>query len=220
MVSVYLTAMAHVVARIEALDRIPLGEAGDWRPIRRALGITSVAVNAYTAAAAGDLVIEPHDELGPGSGHHEEVYIVLTGRATFTVAGEAIDAPPGTIVKVDVEDRREATAAEPDTTVLVLGGKPGAALPVSPFEHWYAADPAYQAGDYERAIAIASEGLADYPEHGTLHYQLACYEALAGHREAAIEHLEVAYANDPRAREWARGDEDLASIRDAPEFQS
>ena len=29
-------------------------------------------------------------------------------------------------------------------------GKPGAALPVSPFEHWYAAEPAYLAGDYRR----------------------------------------------------------------------
>jgi tetratricopeptide (TPR) repeat protein len=211
--------MAHVVSRIDELERVALHGAGAWRPIRRALGITSVAVNAYTGDSAGDGVIERHDELGPGSGKHEEIYIVLSGRATFTVAGEEIDAPPGTVVKVDMEDTREATAAEADTTVLVLGGKPGAALPVSPYEHWYAAEPAYQAGDYARAVEIASEGLADHPEHGTLHYQLACYEALGGNREKAIEHLKVAFANDERAREWARGDEDLASIIDAPELR-
>ena len=43
---------------------------------------------------------------------------------------------------------------------------PGAALPRSPFEHYYAAQPAYDAGDYDRAVAIAGEGLADWPEHG------------------------------------------------------
>jgi len=207
--------VSHTVTHIDELDRVPLGQVGVWRPIRRALGITSVAVNAYTGEAPGDHVIERHDELGPGSGHHEEIYVVITGRATFTLAGEEVDAPAGTIVKVDAEDVRGAKAAEAGTTVLVLGGKPGAALPPSPYEFWYAAEPAYRAGDYDQAIAIASEGLADYPDHGTLHYQLACYEALAGRREAAIEHLRIALANDDRAREWAAGDSDLDSIRDA-----
>lgn len=211
--------MAHVVASIGELERIQIGGAGAWRPIRRALGITSVAVNAYTGDNPGDLVIEHHDELGAGSGGHEEIYIVLSGRAAFTVGGEEIDAPAGTVVKVDMEDTRGASAAEADTTVLVLGGKPGAALPVSPYEHWYAAEPAYQAGDYARAVEIASEGLANYPEHGALNYQLACYEALGGNREKAIAHLKVAYANDERARDWAPGDEDLASIIDDPELQ-
>jgi tetratricopeptide (TPR) repeat protein len=100
--------------------------------------------------------------------------------------------------------------------VLVIGGKPGGALPVSPYEHWYAAQPAYEAGDYARAVAIASEGLRDWPEHPSLHYQLACYEALAGHREPAIDHLRIAYANNPATREWAAGDNDLRTVRDDP----
>jgi tetratricopeptide (TPR) repeat protein len=206
--------VSHTAVHLDDLERVRFEHAGDWRPIRRALGITSVAVNAYTADEAGGRVIERHDELGPGSGHHEEIYVVVSGRAAFTVAGEEIDAPAGTIVKISPEETREAIATADGTTVLVLGGKPGAALPVSPYEYWYAAEPAYEAGDYERAIAIASEGLADYPEHGTLHYQLACYEALAGHRDAALEHLKVAFANDPRTCEWAEGDRDLDSVRD------
>jgi tetratricopeptide (TPR) repeat protein len=207
--------VSHTVAQLDDLERVPFAHSGDWRPIRRALGITSVAVNAYTADEAGAPLIEPHDELGPGSGHHEEIYVVVTGHATFTIAGEEVDAPTGTIVKISPEDKREARAVAPGTTVLVLGGKPGAALPVSPYEYWYAAEPAYQAGDYERAIEVASEGLSDYPQHGTLHYQLACYKALAGRREEAIEHLRAAYAGDPRTREWAKGDGDLDSVRDA-----
>ena len=61
--------------------------------------------------------------------------------------------------------------------MLALGGEPGAALPASPFEHYYAAQPAYDAGDYDRAVEIASAGLADWPDHPLIHYQLACYHA-------------------------------------------
>jgi len=106
-------------------------------------------------------------------------------------------------------------AAEPGTSVVVVGAPPSNAFPVSPWEYWFAAQPAYEAGDYARAVEIVSEGLRDYPEHATIHYQLACYHALAGERERAIEHLRVAYERDPRTREWAAGDSDLDSVRDA-----
>ena len=111
---------------------------------------------------------------------------------------------------------RGATATEDGTTVLVIGGVPGAAGPRTVFEYWYEADPHYQAGDYARAVEIASQGLEDWPEHPSLRYQLACYEALQGNREAAVEHLKIAYAGNPKTREWAAGDEDLASVRDDP----
>jgi hypothetical protein len=208
--------MSASVRHVDELERIRIGGAGWWRPIRSALGVTGVAVNAYTADQAGDELIEHHDETGHGAAGHEELYVVLTGRATFTVGGEERDAPAGTLVLVGAETRRGAVAAEPDTTVLVLGGAPGAALPVSAYEYWYRAEPAYRAGDYETAAAIAGEGLAEWPRHPSLRYQLACYEALAGHREAALEHLRIAYAEGPRTREWAAGDEDLASVRDDP----
>ena len=82
---------------------------------------------------AGDELIERHDETTTGAGEaHEELYLVLDGRATFTVAGDEVDAPAGACVLVDVGTMREAVAAEPGTRVLALGGKPGAALPPSP----------------------------------------------------------------------------------------
>jgi len=205
--------VAFARVHLDELDRARLAEAGSWRPIRRHLGLTGVGANAYTADAAGDPLIEPHDELSPGAGRHEELYVVLTGAATFTVSGETFEAPAGTFVRIDVGDRREAVAAAPATTVLVVGGAPGAALPPSPFEFWYAAQPAYDAGDYAQAIEIASAGLEHHPRHGSLHYQLACYHALAGATGSAREHLEIAFAEDPRTRAWAAEDPDLASVR-------
>jgi hypothetical protein len=112
-----------------------------WRPVRRTLGVTAFGINGYTGVAVGDEVIERHDENSPNSGGHEELYLVTSGRATFAVDGETRDAPVGTLVLVAPGVMREAVAAEPETTVLVIGGPPGAALPVSAFEYWYAARP-------------------------------------------------------------------------------
>ena len=204
--------MPHAVTHLDQLDRVPISDAGAWRPIRRALGLTGVGAAGYTGEQPGDLIIERHDELSPGSGRHEELYVVLTGAATFTIGEETIPAPAGTLLRIDVGDMREARADVPDTTVLVVGGKPGAAMPPSPFEYWYAAQPAYDAGDYDKAYAIAAEGLEHHPDNGTLHYQLACYRALGGDVEAARRHLEIAFANDARTRAWAERDADLENV--------
>jgi tetratricopeptide (TPR) repeat protein len=200
---------------VDAIERIE-NDGIVWRPIRRTLGVSALGINGYTADRPGDLLIEPHDETSPGAGGHEEIYLVWSGAARFTVGDDELDAAAGALIRVSVGVRRAAVATEPATTVLVFGGKPGAALPTSPFEYWYAAQAAVGAGDYAGAVAVASEGLADWPEHGQLNYQLACYHALAGHREAALKHLRVALANDPRTRGWAAEDEDLASVRDDP----
>jgi mannose-6-phosphate isomerase-like protein (cupin superfamily) len=208
---------AYAVSDLDRLERIPLGEAA-WRPVRRNLEVTGFGVNAYTAARAGTEVIEPHDETSAGAGGHEELYVVLSGAAEFEVDGERIDAPEGSLIRVDVGVERSAKATLDDTTVLVLGGPPGTALPVSPFEYWYAAQGPYALGDYERAIEVASEGLSDYPRHPSLHYQLACFNALAGRSDAALDHLQTAVAGNPEIASWAPEDSDLDSIRSDSRF--
>lgn len=202
---------------LSELERIDLGHS-IWRPIRRPLGITAFGINAYTAASAGEEVIEPHDEMSAGAGAHEELYLVASGSAEFTIDGERVEAPAGTMIAIDVGTQREAIATADETTVLVIGGRPGTGLPVSPFEYWYAAAGPASRGEYDEAITIASEGLADYPDHPTLHYQLACYQALAGRPDQAIEEMTLAARGNPETIEWAADDEDLDSIRDDPRF--
>jgi tetratricopeptide (TPR) repeat protein len=206
------------VARLDEVE--PIDVAGvNWLPLRRALGATGFGVAAFTADAAGERLIEPHDETSGGAGGHEELYFVLSGRATFTLGEGELDAPAGTLVLVPVGLHRTAVAEEPGTTVLAVGGVPGAAMPPSPFEYWFLAEPAYRAGEYERAIEIASEGLPLYPDHASLRYQLACYCSLAGRGDEAVEHLRVAFAaGDPRVRAWAADDSDLDPIRNRPDY--
>ncbi len=91
-----------------------------WRPVRRTLDIGAFGINAYVAPNAGDDVVEEHTERSLG---HEEVYVVLAGRATFTLDDETVDAPAGTVVFIrDVDVKRHARAEEPGTSVLAIGG--------------------------------------------------------------------------------------------------
>jgi mannose-6-phosphate isomerase-like protein (cupin superfamily) len=94
-----------------------------WRPVRHALNARLIGLAAFTAQHAGAPLIERHRESADGRGH-EEVYVVLRGRATFTLDGEELDAPAGTLVRVDPQVQREAVAAAHDTAVLALGGDP------------------------------------------------------------------------------------------------
>ena len=95
--------------------------------VRRDLGITAFGVNAYRAPVDAE-VIREHDETGIGASLQEELYVVLNGRAGFTVDGEEIDAPAGALVYVRPEAKRGAVAKAEGTTVLAIGGTPGKAL--------------------------------------------------------------------------------------------
>ena len=207
------------MARILRIDELePIAVAGvRWRPLRRELGITGFGINAYTADA-GEHLIEEHDETGAGAGRHEELYIVLTGHARFTVDREAIDAPAGTLVFVpETSSRRAAVATADGTNAVVIGGDSGSVKP-SAWEHYFAAQPAVDAGDPQRAYETAAAGLQDHPDNASLHYNLACYASLAGDAERAIMHISRAFELDPATRQWAEGDTDLDGIRADPRY--
>jgi hypothetical protein len=206
---------------VDDLERLHATEHGIWRPVRRRLGITAFGINGYTAERAGDPVIEPHDELGSGAGHHEELYLVQSGHATFTIDGEEVDAPAGTLVFVpDPEARRSAVAVEAGTTLLVIGGRTGAALPTAPYEHWFAAEPVFRAGDHAGAEAILLEGLREHPGHPGMLYNLACVAAQAGNPDRALDRLRQAVEADPSLARSAASDPDFDPIRDLPGFPS
>src|SRR3954464_1549750 len=106
------------VLKIDEVEGIPVLGSLVWKPIRRPLGVTAFGINAYTAANAGDEVVEEHTEEQLG---HEEIYVVISGHATFTVGGEEVDAPAGTLVYLDdVTQKRHAIATEAGTTVLAI----------------------------------------------------------------------------------------------------
>ena len=204
------------VKRIDEFEALQLEHLNlTWRPIRRTLGVTAFGMNAYTGDT-GRHVVEEHTE---STLQHEEVYIVLSGLARFTLGDEEVVAGPRTIVYIrDPETKRAAVALEDGTTVLAVGGKPGEAYTPSAWEWFFAAVPLRQRGDLEGALALVEEGLEHKPGHAVLHYERACYEALLERRDEALADLRRATEGDERAAGWARGDDDFAALKDDPEF--
>jgi hypothetical protein len=171
--------------QLDDVEGIPVFGTLVWKPIRKTLGVTAFGINAYVAADVGDEVVEEHDETALG---HEEIYAVIAGHATFTIDGEEVDAPAGTLVYLDdPKQKRQAVANEPGTTVLAIGGLPGK-HEISPWEYFFPALPAIEARHYDTARSILEDGLHEL-DHSALHYHLARVEALAGNEDRARAEL-------------------------------
>ena len=203
---------------IDDLDRIEMAEGFVWRPIRRRFGIRAFGVNAYSPSEAGSQLVEEHTEQQLG---HEEIYLVLRGRARFTLDGDEYELGPGQLVFVsDPAVRRGAVGLTEDTIVLALGGKPGAAHETSAWEAMFAAVPAAREERWDEAIRIHEEALDEKPEHPALLYNLACMEARAGRHLDALLHLKRAVELEPKWAGYAAKDSDFAAIRSEPGFPS
>ena len=122
---------AHIGAiPVSAGEREP-GKAA-WIPVRAHFGIMSFGISAYRAGAAGERLAGAHSET---NARHEELFFVATGHARFTVDGEEGAAPAGTFVHVaNPAAVRGAVAVADGTSVVAVGGEPGAAFTVSPCE--------------------------------------------------------------------------------------
>ena len=83
-------------------------------------------------------MIEEHHEADDAENQtngHQELFVVMTGHAVFTVDGEEIDAPAGTIVFVrDPALLRSAQATADDTAIFMVGGPAGVPYEVSRWE--------------------------------------------------------------------------------------
>jgi len=203
--------------RLDEIEPIPVvGGKLLWRPVRRTLDIGAFGINSYIAPNVGDDVVEEHTEQTLG---HEEVYVVLSGRATFELDDETVDAPAGTAVFIrDPQVRRHARAEEPQTSVLAVGGPRGAAYEPSAWEDVFAAERHRESGDFQAMAAELVEALERRPDHPTMLYNLGCAEALAGRPQDALGHLSRALELKPEWAEMAQKDEDLASLRDRPDW--
>lgn len=189
-----------------------------WATVRHALGITAFGVNAWIGQEAGQEVIVEHDEVGPRSNRHQELYVVIAGHATFTVGGEEIDAPNGTFVFVeDPAVKRKAVANEPETTILAVGATPGQAFEPSEWERSAPALGYFATGDYDKAYELMADAHREFPDDPAVLFNLACAETLLGRTDDAIEHLERSIKSDERFRELAQ-DTDFDAIREDSRF--
>ena len=183
-----------------------------WHTIRRTLGVSSFGVNAWTATEDGGQIIGEHEEASGQA--HEELYLVLTGHATFTLDGEEVDAPAGTLVHAADPAVKRGAVGEAGTTILVVGAKPGEAFTPSTWERSAEALRFWPDEEWDKAIEVLEEHLAETPEHAGTHYNLACAHARAGRPDVALGYARKAIELQDSFAEYAAKDEDLVSIRD------
>jgi len=203
------------LTHIDELDPIEMPDGFVWRPVRRHFGIQAFGTNAYTPGAGGR-VVEEHSE---SRYEHEELYLVLRGRVRFTVDGNEHELGPGQLVHVsDPALRRGAVALTDDAAVLAVGGKPGEPHKVSAWEDEFIALHYLNEGRFDEAKRLLRQALDANPGNGSVLYNLACVEARAGDKEAALEHLGESIAAQPDLAQLAQSDSDLEAIRDDPRF--
>jgi hypothetical protein len=125
--------VAYEVAHIDDIADQPQDDTpAQWKAIRHRFGVGSFGVNLFRSTAPGELLTHVHNEADTG---HEELFFVASGSARFHVAGDDVEAPAGTFVYVrDPEIDRGAWANDAGTTLLVVGGEPGAVYAVSQWE--------------------------------------------------------------------------------------
>jgi tetratricopeptide (TPR) repeat protein len=207
---------AYAVAHLDEIGEF--ADAGcHYRPIRHHLGITAFGVTAWTAHAAGDLVINEHDEGDPTA--DQELFLVLRGHAVFELDGDRVDAPAGTLVFAPPRTKRMATAKEAGTTIIVLEGTPGQAYEPRGWELWAPLAPLYAAGEYAEVADRLATLVAANPQYPMLFFNLACCESLSGRTSDALDHLRHAVEMSEEFRDSAQTDSDLDPIRDEPAFK-
>lgn len=196
------------VVQLDDVEALPWrGSELVWRPVRAALDTHVAGISAYTADRTGQPVVEDHVEDADGRGH-EEVYLVLDGCARFLLDGVAVDAGRGTFVKVPPNVRRSATALEPGTAVLAMGGPAGFQPAVSEWieraRPWFRSDPT-------RARTLLDELRQVYGDHPGVDFGEALFAAAQADTGAAVRWLGQAIERSPRALPAARQEPSLAA---------
>jgi tetratricopeptide (TPR) repeat protein len=215
------TETSHAVLSLEQAA-LADGE-GDRRfvRLRRDFDIGAFGASASYQAKAGEQVIGEHDEIGPGSNGQEELYVVVQGGAMFTVDGDELDAPQGTAIFVrDPASKRGAVATEPGTIVLAVGGLRGEAYKIPPGASLREFFRLHGEKDYEGAMSVCLEALAEYPGNALILYNIACLQSLLGQPDEALATLRTSVDSWPAYKEYASKDEDFASLKDDARFQA
>jgi mannose-6-phosphate isomerase-like protein (cupin superfamily) len=184
-------------------------------PVRYTLGYRAAGVNGWIADTGGQL-IPPHEE---DSGN-EELYVVVRGRATFSVGEEKAEADAGTLVFVPAEVMRTAVAEEDGTIVLAIGATIGEAFEGGGWDTFAVAHSLQQAGRTVESRAVMQKEMDNQPELWALPYNAACLEALSGNADEAFAMLRRALElNQTEIREYLENDSDLDNIREDPRFE-
>ena len=106
------------VKRVEDFEAI---FGGGFRRVRAGLGVSSFGL-AVIDLPANFSHFPEHDQTHDDQ---EEVYTVLSGRATLHVGGEEYMLEPGVFARVGATEKRKLSTAELPARIIAMGATPG-----------------------------------------------------------------------------------------------
>jgi uncharacterized cupin superfamily protein len=106
------------VKRVEDFEAI---FGGGFRRVRAGLGVTSFGL-AVIDLPPNFKHFPEHDQTHDDQ---EEVYTVLSGRATLRVGGEEHELAPGVFARVGATEKRKLITGDEPTRILAMGAMPG-----------------------------------------------------------------------------------------------
>ena len=106
---------------VKRIDELESSFLGSYKRARAELGVSSFGMSVIELPPNIDAYPE-HDHMHDGQ---EEVFVVLSGRATIEVDGDHIELDPDVMIRIAPEAKRKIATGEEPLRVLVLSGVPG-----------------------------------------------------------------------------------------------
>jgi uncharacterized cupin superfamily protein len=128
--SVAATGSGWKTAAVNEIPPVKPDWPATWKSVRHHFGITAFGVNAVTKDA-GNVLIPEHDESESGQ---QELYFVHAGEVKATLDGKEVAVPAGSFVHCEPGAARKFESTASPTTLIVIGGCPGRAYEVGPWE--------------------------------------------------------------------------------------
>jgi uncharacterized cupin superfamily protein len=122
---------------VKRLDEFEAIFGGGFYRVRAGLGVSSFGI-AVMELPSGFQDYPEHDQ---EHDRQEEVYTVLSGRATLIAGGEEHELEPGVWVRVGPAEKRKIVTGSEPARVLAVGGTLGGAYEAPEFTEDGAADP-------------------------------------------------------------------------------
>ncbi len=107
-------------AKVSHVDEFVGMHGGIFQPIGSTLGVTAFGVNLESFPQGHDGYPE-HDHAKDGQ---EEVYYVISGRATLTIEDQPHELRPGSVAYVPSGTKRRFTTPDSAVQLIAIGGAP------------------------------------------------------------------------------------------------
>ena len=118
------------IADVDEIPPVTSDWPATWKSIRAYFGVEAYGINGVTKEA-GKVLIPEHDETASGQ---QELYFVHKGQVKATLDGEEQTVDEGGIIYCAPETKRKIESLASPTTLLCIGGTPGKAYEIGPWE--------------------------------------------------------------------------------------